>query len=111
MTSFPLASLLLLLAALFGVLNHLLLRLPNLIGVLVFALIASGLLMAVDPWIPSIDLTQWARGLLQAADLPKVLASPRLRGAGERVAGAAVLLRLRGLRCVWMLRQAAGGQV
>ena len=45
------------------------------------------------------------------ADLPKVLASPRLRGAGERVAGAAVLLRLRGLRCVWMLRQAAGGQV
>ena len=73
MTSFPLASLLLLLAALFGVLNHLLLRLPNLIGVLVFALIASGLLMAVDPWIPSIDLTRWARGLLQAADLPKVL--------------------------------------
>ena len=73
MTSFPLASLLLLLAALFGVLNHLLLRLPNLIGVLVFALIASGLLMAVDPWIPSIDLTQWARGVLQAADLPNVL--------------------------------------
>ena len=73
MTTFPLASLLLLLAALFGVLNHLLLRLPNLIGVLVFALIASGLLMTVDPWIPSIDLTQWARGLLQAADLPKVL--------------------------------------
>ena len=34
-----------------------------------------------------------------------------LGGAGERVAGAAVLLRLRGLRCVWMLRQAAGGQV
>jgi GT2 family glycosyltransferase len=45
------------------------------------------------------------------ADLPKVLTSPRLRGTGERAAGAAVLLRLRGLRCLWMLRQAAGGQV
>ena len=73
MTSFPLASLLLLLAALFGVLNHLLLKLPNLIGVLVFALIASGLLMAVDSWIPGIDITFWARNLLRAADLPDVL--------------------------------------
>jgi monovalent cation:H+ antiporter, CPA1 family len=72
-SSFPLASSLLLLAALFGVLNHLTLKLPNLIGVLVFALLASGLLMIADPWIPGIDLTQWARNLLQAADLPELL--------------------------------------
>lgn len=45
------------------------------------------------------------------ADLPKLLASPKLRGPGERAAGAAVLLRLRCLRCFWMLRQAAGGRV
>lgn len=44
-------------------------------------------------------------------DLPKVLTSPKLRGAGERAVGAAVLLRLRALRCLWMLRQAAGGRV
>ncbi len=73
MSSFSLASFLLLLAALFGVLNHLLLKLPNLIGVLVFALLASALLLLSDPWIPSVDLTQWARNLLAAANLPHVL--------------------------------------
>lgn len=40
--------------------------------------------------------------------LPKVLLSPRLNGAGERLRAAATLIRLRFLRMVWMLRQAAG---
>jgi len=42
------------------------------------------------------------------AHLPKVLLSPRLDGWGERLRGAATLLRLRLLRMVWMLRQALG---
>jgi len=43
--------------------------------------------------------------------LPKLLASPRLDGPGERLRGAATLMRLRLLRMVWMLRQAAGGRI
>jgi GT2 family glycosyltransferase len=43
--------------------------------------------------------------------LPKVLASPCLDSPGERLRGAATLLRLRALRMAWMLRQAAGGRV
>ncbi len=73
MTAFHLASLLLLLAALFGVLNQLLLRLPHLIGVLVFALLASLVLILIDPWIPAIDLTSLARGMLASANMPRVL--------------------------------------
>ena len=42
--------------------------------------------------------------------LPKVLTSPRLSG-GERLRGAATLIRMRLLRMIWMLRQAAGGTI
>jgi GT2 family glycosyltransferase len=42
------------------------------------------------------------------AHLPKVLRHPGLRGADERLRCAATLVRLRLLRSVWMLRQAAG---
>lgn len=43
--------------------------------------------------------------------LPKLLVSPRLSGAGERLRGAAVLARLRLQRMVWMLRQALGREI
>lgn len=43
------------------------------------------------------------------AHLPKVVTSPRLSGAGERMQGAAALFRLRLCRMVWMLRQAITG--
>ena len=42
------------------------------------------------------------------AHLPKVLFSTKLNGWGERFSAAATLIRLRLLRMVWMLRQAAG---
>ena len=43
-----------------------------------------------------------------AAHAPRIFFSPRLDGPGERFAAFATLVRLRLLRCVWMLRQAAG---
>lgn len=43
--------------------------------------------------------------------LPKVLFSPKLKGAGERLRGAATLVRLRLLRARWMVQQAAGGRI
>jgi len=42
------------------------------------------------------------------AHAPRIFFSPRLDGPGERFAAFATLLRLRLLRCAWMLRQAAG---
>lgn len=42
------------------------------------------------------------------AHLPKVLFSPKLNGASERLRGAATLVRLRLRRAWWMMLQAAG---
>lgn len=42
------------------------------------------------------------------AHLPKTLFSPKLATLSERLAASATLLRLRGLRMTWMLRQAMG---
>lgn len=43
--------------------------------------------------------------------MPKVLTSPKLGGAGERLRAAATLVRLRLLRMSWMLRQVMGGSI
>lgn len=42
--------------------------------------------------------------------LPKLLFSRKLDSIGERLRGAATLLRLRGLRSIWMLQQAFRGK-
>ena len=49
-----------------------------------------------------------AMPLSALAHVPRVLRHPALRGAGERLAGVGALFRLRGLRMMWMLRQALG---
>lgn len=43
-----------------------------------------------------------------AAHLPRILRDGRLSGPGERLAATGMLIRLRLIRAVWMLRQAAG---
>ena len=73
MTSLGLLASLLTLSAAFGVINARTLRLPNTTGVLVIALLASLVLVLVDPLIPSIDLQAWSRGVLSTIDLPKAL--------------------------------------
>ncbi|KAB2886814.1 MAG: glycosyltransferase [Albidovulum sp.] len=56
-----------------------------------------------------------ARALAMAGSwlphLPRLLFSSRLDGAGERLRGAATLIRLRLLRSWWMLRQVAGSAI
>jgi CPA1 family monovalent cation:H+ antiporter len=73
MSSFTFVSILLLLAAIFGLINHWTLRLPTTIGVLVVALMASVLVLLIDPWILSYDLAGYARSVLEKADLPHLL--------------------------------------
>lgn len=68
------------------------------------------------PRIRGITRARWAlRALAMPASIivhmPRVLRSPRLKGRGERLAGLATLIRLRFLRCGWMLWQAAGGRL
>ena len=73
MTSLGLFAILLTLAAVFGVLNARTLRLPASIGVLVFALLASMVLLAVNPLIPGYDLRVLSRRFLDVIDLPHAL--------------------------------------
>ena len=73
MNAFTLFSVLLTLAALFGVLNQLTLRLPNTIGVLVIALATSLAMLALDPLIPGYSLRGLSERILGSVDLPSTL--------------------------------------
>jgi CPA1 family monovalent cation:H+ antiporter len=73
MTPLALFAILLTLSALFGVLNHRTLRLPNTVGVLVIALAVSLVMLAADPLIPGYDLQALSRAFLNTIDLPQTL--------------------------------------
>ncbi len=73
MSPFAFASVLLLLAAVFGLINHLTLKLPTTIGVLVIALVFSVLVLLIDPWVDTYDLAGYARSVLGAANLSHLL--------------------------------------
>ncbi len=78
MTSFQLVSLLFGLAALFGTLNHLTLRLPNTIGLLLLAMSASLLLVALQAVWPGLGLRRAAERIVAQTDLPRTLLSGAL---------------------------------
>lgn len=78
MTAMGLFSTLLTLAALFGVLNRMTLKLPNTIGVLVIALLVSVVMLAADPLIPGISLRGAAQRILGTIDLPATLLNSAL---------------------------------
>jgi len=72
-STFDLAALLLALAAGFGLANYWFVRLPQTVGLLVIAFVASLGLIAVDRVFPGIGLRQHAAGLVEATDLPRSL--------------------------------------
>ena len=73
MNAFALFSILLTLAALFGVLNQMTVRLPNTVGVLLIALATSLVMLAADPLIPGTSLRAVSERLLGSVDLPAAL--------------------------------------
>ena len=73
MTSLSLLAILLTLAAVFGVVNHRTLRLPNTIGVLVISLAVSLVMLAADPFIPGYSLRGMVGTLLGTVNLPHSL--------------------------------------
>ena len=78
MTSFQLVSLLFGLAALFGTLNHVTLRLPTTIGLLLLAMLASLGLVAVQAVWPGLGLRATAERVVAQTDLPRTFLSGAL---------------------------------
>jgi monovalent cation:H+ antiporter, CPA1 family len=72
-SSFDLLASLLALAALFGYLNHRLLRLPLTVGLLLLALFSTGLLIAVGAGFPQLGLKLAIRGMLSSVNFPATL--------------------------------------
>src|SRR5262249_17662444 len=70
---FDLLAFLLALAAIFGWLNHRLLRLPLTVGLLLLALVAAILLIAVDAAVPGFGLKPAIRIVLDRVDFPSTL--------------------------------------
>jgi CPA1 family monovalent cation:H+ antiporter len=73
MTALGVFAALLALAAVFGVVNARVLKLPNTIGVLIIALVVSLLVIAVNPFVPGIDIRELPRRVLGSVDLPRAL--------------------------------------
>lgn len=70
---FDLLAALLVLAALFGYLNHRVLRLPLTVGLLLCALVATLLLIGVDALVPGFGLKLGLRRVLASVDFPAAL--------------------------------------
>lgn len=73
MDTISLIALLLTLSAGFSILNHKTFRLPVTIGVLLFSLLTSLLIMVLNPLFPAYDLLALPRSVLGAINLPKAL--------------------------------------
>ena len=73
MTTLSLFAILLTLAAGFGVLNHVTLRLPNTIAVLLLSLLVSLTLLGADRLIPGFSLLDPLKRMLGTVDLPATL--------------------------------------
>jgi monovalent cation:H+ antiporter, CPA1 family len=72
MSSFAFLSVLLLLAAVLGSVNHLYLRLPPTIALMAGSLLLSVVIILVDRSVESVELRQWWENLVTTKDLPHV---------------------------------------
>jgi CPA1 family monovalent cation:H+ antiporter len=100
MTLLQIASFLIVLAGLFGAVNHLVLRLPSSIGILIVALVASLTLMAVDYVLPGLDITPAIRSQVIAFDFSDALLEGML---GLLLFAGALHVKLSDLRAQWPL--------
>ncbi|WP_141260839.1 cation:proton antiporter [Komagataeibacter diospyri] len=73
MDTISLLALLLTLSAGFSILNHHTLRIPVTIGVLIFSLLTSLVVMILNPMLPAYDLQAFPRSMLGAINLPTTL--------------------------------------
>ena len=100
MTLLGLASLLLVSAAAFGVVNALLLRLPPAIGILIVALAASVGIIAVDQIAPSLGLARSIRAVVLGIEFSDTLLEGML---GLLLFAGALHVKVADLRKEWLL--------
>ncbi|HEY1413787.1 MAG TPA: hypothetical protein VGF36_16705, partial [Rhodopila sp.] len=70
MSSFEFVSVLLLLAAILGIANHRIFRLPRAIALMAGSLILSIIILVIDHLVDYIDLRGWWEDLVASTDLP-----------------------------------------
>ena len=100
MTLLQIASLLVVLAAAFGAVNHIVFKLPTAIGILVVSLIASLLVVVVDALAPEVDLTSTVRAEVLQLHFSEALLEGML---GLLLFAGALHVKLRELREQWRL--------
>ncbi|WP_298261069.1 sodium:proton antiporter [uncultured Litoreibacter sp.] len=92
------ASLLLVLAAAFGTINYLFLKLPSSIGILIVALLASMGVLAVDGFAPHLGVADQVRALVKSIDFSEALLEGML---GLLLFAGALHVKLADLRGEW----------
>ncbi|RLJ59302.1 sodium/proton antiporter (CPA1 family) [Litoreibacter meonggei] len=92
------ASLLLVLAAVFGTVNYLVLKLPSSIGILIVALLASLGVMGVDFLAPQLGVADQVRSTVKSIDFPETLLEGML---GLLLFAGALHVKLTDLRSEW----------
>jgi CPA1 family monovalent cation:H+ antiporter len=98
MDMLAIASLLLVLAALFGAVNYLVLKLPSAIGILVVALVASLAVLALDAALPDLGMAASVRGVVMGVDFSEALLEGML---GLLLFAGAMHVKLSDLRGQW----------
>ena len=98
MTFLQITSLLIVLAGGFGAINHLFLKLPSAIGVLVVSLLASFVLLAADLVLPQLGIADTVRGIVTGIDFSEALLEGML---GLLLFAGALHVKLSDLRAQW----------
>ncbi len=98
MTLLQIASLLIVLAAVFGAINYFVFKLPSAIGILVVALLSSIAALGLDAFVPSLTLAEDLRGIVTGVDFSDTLLEGML---GLLLFAGALHVKLSDLRAVW----------
>lgn len=98
MTFLQITSLLIVLAGGFGAINHLFLKLPSAIGVLVVSLLASFVLLVTDLVVPSLGIADTVRSIVTGIDFSEALLEGML---GLLLFAGALHVKLSDLKAEW----------
>ena len=98
MSFLQITSLLIVLAGVFGTINHLYLRLPSAIGILVVSLLASFALLGLDLVLPGLGIADTVRTLVTGIDFSEALLEGML---GLLLFAGALHVKLSDLRAQW----------
>ena len=100
MNILQIASLLIVMAGVFGAINYLFLKLPSSIGILIVALLASFALLMVDLMVPALGMADQIRSIVTGIDFSDALLEGML---GLLLFAGALHVKISDLRAQWRL--------